>query len=59
MEKVHTNTIQYYGNSSAPTIPIGLHEEVLQGNIQDGDLIVLVGYGAGLGWGAIALRWGR
>ncbi|GAA0328051.1 beta-ketoacyl-ACP synthase III [Bacillus carboniphilus] len=59
MEKVHTKTIQYYGNSSAPTIPIGLHEEVLQGNIQDGDLIVLVGYGAGLGWGAIALRWGR
>ncbi|MGM7683222.1 3-oxoacyl-ACP synthase III family protein [Cytobacillus sp. Hm23] len=59
MEKVHTKTIQYYGNSSAPTIPIGLHEELKEGNIKDGDLIVLVGYGAGLGWGGIALRWGK
>lgn len=59
LEKVHTKTIQYYGNSSAPTIPIGLHEEVTQGNIKDGDLVLLIGYGAGLGWGAIALRWGK
>lgn len=59
MEKVHTKTIQYYGNSSAPTIPIGLFEEVREGKIKDGDLVVLVGYGAGLGWGAIALRWGK
>lgn len=59
MERVHTDTIKYYGNSSAPTIPIGLHDEVKKGNIQDGDLVVLVGYGAGLGWGAIALRWGK
>jgi 3-oxoacyl-[acyl-carrier-protein] synthase-3 len=59
MEKVHTKTIQYYGNSSAPAIPIGLHEEVKEEKIKDGDVVVLVGYGAGLGWGAIALRWGK
>lgn len=59
IERVHTKTIQYYGNSSAPTIPIGLYEEVKEGNIRDGDLVVLVGYGAGLGWGAITLRWGK
>jgi 3-oxoacyl-[acyl-carrier-protein] synthase-3 len=59
IDKVHTKTIQYYGNSSAPTIPIGLYEEVKQGKIKDGDLVVLVGYGAGLGWGSIALRWGK
>lgn len=59
MERVHTRTVQYYGNSSAPTIPIGLYEEVKDGNIKDGDLVVLVGYGAGLGWGAVALRWGK
>jgi 3-oxoacyl-[acyl-carrier-protein] synthase III len=59
MEKVHTNTIQYYGNSSAPTVAIGLYEEVKKGKIKDGDLVILVGYGAGLGWGAIALRWGK
>jgi 3-oxoacyl-[acyl-carrier-protein] synthase III len=59
IEKVHTKTIQYYGNSSAPTVAIGLYEEVKQGKIKDGDLVVLVGYGAGLGWGAITLRWGK
>ena len=59
IDRVHTKTIQYYGNSSAPTIPIGLYEEVKQGNIRDGDMVVLVGYGAGLGWGAITLRWGK
>ncbi|QFT89702.1 3-oxoacyl-[acyl-carrier-protein] synthase 3 protein 1 [Bacillus sp. THAF10] len=59
MEKVHTHTIQYYGNSSAPTIPIGLYEEVKAGNIKEGDLVVLAGYGAGLGWGGITLRWGK
>jgi 3-oxoacyl-[acyl-carrier-protein] synthase-3 len=59
MENVHTKTIQYYGNSSAPTVAIGLHEEVKEGKIKDGDLVVLVGYGAGLGWGAIVLRWGK
>lgn len=59
LEKVHTKTVQYYGNSSAPTISIGLHEEVKEGKIKDGDLVILVGYGAGLGWGSIALRWGK
>ena len=59
MEKVHTKTIQYYGNSSAPTIAIGLHEEVKEGKIKDGDIVVLAGYGAGLGWGAIVMRWGQ
>ncbi len=58
MDQVHTHTIRYYGNSSAPTIPIGLHKEVTEGKIKDGDLVILVGYGAGLGWGAVALRWG-
>ncbi|CAG9620027.1 3-oxoacyl-[acyl-carrier-protein] synthase 3 protein 1 [Sutcliffiella rhizosphaerae] len=59
LEKIHTKTIQYYGNSSAPTIPIGLFEEVKSGNIKDGDTLLFIGYGAGLGWGAIAIRWGK
>ncbi|ALC91666.1 hypothetical protein AM500_19170 [Bacillus sp. FJAT-18017] len=59
MENVHTKTIQYYGNSSAPTIAIGLYEEVKEGRIKDGDLVVLVGYGAGFGWGSVVLRWGK
>ncbi|MHB1167623.1 MAG: 3-oxoacyl-[acyl-carrier-protein] synthase III C-terminal domain-containing protein, partial [Carboxydocellales bacterium] len=30
-----------------------------EGKIKDGDTIVLVGFGAGLTWGACVLRWGR
>ncbi|MRX73598.1 beta-ketoacyl-ACP synthase III [Bacillus lacus] len=52
-------TIQKYGNTSAASIPISIVEELEAGKIKDGDLLVLVGFGGGLTWGAIALRWGR
>ncbi|WP_077297289.1 beta-ketoacyl-ACP synthase III [Virgibacillus pantothenticus] len=52
-------TIKKYGNNSAASIPIALSESVLDGKIKDGDLIVLVGFGGGLTWGALAIRWGR
>ncbi|WP_108670058.1 beta-ketoacyl-ACP synthase III [Peribacillus acanthi] len=54
-----SKTIHKYGNNSAASIPISLVEELEAGKIKDGDLIVMVGFGAGLTWGAIALRWGR
>ena len=34
-------------------------DEVEAGKIKDDDIIVMVGFGGGLTWGAIALRWGR
>ena len=34
-------------------------EEVQLGKIHDGDLLVLVGFGAGLTWASLALRWGK
>ncbi|WP_067840565.1 beta-ketoacyl-ACP synthase III [Amphibacillus sediminis] len=52
-------SINKYGNTSAASIPIALSEDVKQGKINDGDLVVLVGFGGGLTWGAIALRWGK
>ncbi|WP_223700700.1 beta-ketoacyl-ACP synthase III [Sutcliffiella deserti] len=52
-------TINKYGNTSAASIPISLVEELENGKIKEGDLIVMVGFGGGLTWGAIALRWGR
>jgi 3-oxoacyl-[acyl-carrier-protein] synthase III len=30
-----------------------------EGRIKDDDLIVMVGFGGGLTWGAIAIRWGK
>lgn len=57
-EKMST-TIRKFGNTSSSSIPLALVEERTNGRIKDGDLIVLVGFGGGLTWGAVALRWGR
>ncbi len=54
-----SKTIKKYGNTSSSSIPIALAEEVEAGKIKDDDVIVMVGFGGGLTWGAIALRWGR
>lgn len=52
-------SIKRYGNNSSASIPIALSEAVQEEKIQDGNLVVMVGFGAGLTWGAIAMRWGK
>ncbi|MCZ0755973.1 beta-ketoacyl-ACP synthase III [Anoxybacillus sp. J5B_2022] len=54
-----STTVKKYGNTSAASIPISIVEELEAGKIKDDDLIIMVGFGGGLTWGAIALRWGR
>lgn len=54
-----SKTVNKYGNTSAASIPISIVEELEAGKIKDDDLIVMVGFGGGLTWGAIAIRWGR
>jgi 3-oxoacyl-[acyl-carrier-protein] synthase-3 len=49
--------IEKYGNTSSASIPIALYEAYEQGRINKGDLVVLVGFGAGLSWGSIAINW--
>jgi 3-oxoacyl-[acyl-carrier-protein] synthase-3 len=49
-DKMFVN-IQKYGNTSAASIPIALDEALRDGHIKEGDLIVLVAFGAGLTWG--------
>lgn len=51
--------IQYYGNNSSASIPIALSESVRAGKIKDGNNVVLVGFGGGLTWGAVTLKWGK
>lgn len=51
-------TIKKFGNNSSASIPMALSESVKTGKINDNDLIVLVGFGGGLAWGAVAIRWG-
>lgn len=52
-------TVNKYGNTSSSTIPIALYEAVKEGKINDDDVIVMVGFGGGLSWGALTLRWGK
>ncbi|KAA9027628.1 beta-ketoacyl-ACP synthase III [Niallia endozanthoxylica] len=54
-----SKTIKKYGNTSSASIPIAMAEEFEAGKIKDDDIIVMVGFGGGLTWGAIALRWGK
>lgn len=56
MERFFSN-VDRYGNTSTASIPIALEEAVQEGRIQRGDVVVLVGFGAGLTWGAATLRW--
>ncbi|MEH7084620.1 beta-ketoacyl-ACP synthase III [Neobacillus drentensis] len=54
-----SKTINKYGNTSAASIPISIVEDLEEGRIKDDDIIVMVGFGGGLTWGAIAIKWGR
>jgi 3-oxoacyl-[acyl-carrier-protein] synthase-3 len=56
-ERVYAN-IDRYGNTSAASIPIALCEALDEGRIQRNDHLVLVGFGAGLTWGASVIQWG-
>jgi len=56
MEKVYVN-VNKYGNTSAASVPIALDEAVKLGQVRDGRIIALVGFGAGLTWAASILRW--
>jgi 3-oxoacyl-[acyl-carrier-protein] synthase III len=58
-EEKMAKTVHKYGNTSSASIPMALVDELKNGKIKDGDLVVLVGFGAGLVWGSIAIRWGR
>jgi len=56
-EKVYTN-LQKYGNTSSASIPLCLREARADGRLKEGDLVLLMGFGAGLSWGACLMRWG-
>ena len=55
-EKVYNN-IQRYGNTTAASIPIALHEALAEGRIEEGDLVCLTAFGSGFTWGGALVRW--
>lgn len=46
-----------YGNTSAASVPIALDEIVKSGDIKNGDLLMMVGFGGGLTWAGALIRY--
>ncbi len=57
MSKVLKN-LEEYGNTSAGSIPLALSEAVAAGKIKRGDVIAMAGFGAGLSWASVVIKWG-
>ena len=55
-ERVYLN-LSKTGNTSAASIPLALDDLYTSGRLVPGDLLALVGFGAGLTWGAAVVRW--
>jgi 3-oxoacyl-[acyl-carrier-protein] synthase-3 len=51
------NNVQKYGNTSAASVPICIHEAFTEGRIKEGDLVLTAAFGTGFAWGATLLRW--
>lgn len=58
-EEKLSKRIHLYGNTSSASIGLALKDEVEAGKIKDDDIVVLVGFGGGLTWGAVVLKWGK
>ena len=58
MEKIMVN-LDKYANTSAASVPIALCEARDQGRVHKNDRIVMVGFGAGLTYGSLVVKWQR
>jgi 3-oxoacyl-[acyl-carrier-protein] synthase-3 len=56
-DKLITN-LERYGNTASASMPIALTEALDAGRIKDGELVLLAGFGAGMTWGSMLLKWG-
>ena len=52
-------SVNRFGNTSAASIPLSIQQELENGRIKDDDTLVLVGFGGGLTWGAMVIKWGK
>ncbi|MFJ8234592.1 beta-ketoacyl-ACP synthase III [Ureibacillus sp. NPDC094379] len=58
-EEKLSKRIHKYGNTSSASIGLALKDELDEGKIKDDDIVVLVGFGGGLTWGAAVIKWGK
>jgi 3-oxoacyl-[acyl-carrier-protein] synthase III len=51
------NNLDRYGNTSSASIPLALDEAHRQGRVRRGQHVLFSGFGAGLTWGTVLMRW--
>jgi 3-oxoacyl-[acyl-carrier-protein] synthase-3 len=56
MERTAT-VLQSTGNTSSASIPLALVDAIEHGRVRPGDLVLLVGFGAGMSWASAVIRW--
>lgn len=52
------SVIDKSGNTSSASIPLALIDAVESGRLNEGDLVLLAGFGAGMTWASAVWRWG-
>ncbi len=57
MDKIST-VLHRTGNTSSASIPLALVDAIDHGRVHDGDLVLLVGFGAGMTSASAVIRWG-
>lgn len=50
--------LHYTGNTSSASIPLAMNDALDAGKVKPGDLVLLVGFGAGMTAASAVLRWG-
>jgi 3-oxoacyl-[acyl-carrier-protein] synthase-3 len=55
-DKVST-VLHATGNTSSASIPLALVDALEGGRVSPGDLVLLVGFGAGMSWASAVVRW--
>ena len=58
MDKIYVN-LQKYGNTSAASVGLALGEAVQEGKIKKGSMLALTGFGAGLTYGSVIMKWAK
>jgi 3-oxoacyl-[acyl-carrier-protein] synthase-3 len=51
------NNIQKYGNTTAASIPLCIHEAIQEGRLKRGHKLMLSAFGSGFMWGSAAIEW--
>jgi 3-oxoacyl-[acyl-carrier-protein] synthase-3 len=49
--------LEHTGNTSAASIPLALDDAIANDRVSPGDLVLFVGFGAGMTWASTLIRW--